>query len=75
MIDKLKAMQRDLNETDAVFAKRMEISRSSWQMLRTGKTKKPGYKTLAAILRTYPGLVSCLQNDNISASEAEKLEK
>ena len=63
MIDRLTTIQRDLGETDDQFSKRLGIKRAIYQMIRTKKVK-PGYKTLPAILKAFPGLVKYIQNDS-----------
>lgn len=53
VIDALSARQRQLGETDAAFARRLGISRSMWQAVRSGE-REVGVDTLQRMVNAVP---------------------
>lgn len=57
LVAALIARQRDLDESDLLFAQRLGISRQTWQFIRTG-VRVPGLRTVRGIRQAFPELSS-----------------
>lgn len=56
----LSAKQRELELSDAAFARRLGVARSTWTRVRLGN-RKPGERLLSGVMRAFPSLTDdCL---------------
>lgn len=55
IVDTLREHQKRLEEPDGAFARRLGVTRTAWQMVRTG-TCTPGQRMLRGAVAAFPEL-------------------
>ena len=69
IVAELRGIQATLHESDAVFAARLGVHRTTWVLVRTGK-RQPGAAFLGGVKVAFPKLAASIGDFLVSANVA-----